>query len=73
MKAVSETKPKLETVPNLTDSDCSSGESDHEASESDESQDEESEIEKAEDDDEVISPFIWKCPIFEAQFNLMNV
>ena len=53
MKAVSETKPKLETVPNLTDSDCSSGESDHEASESDESQDEdvESDIEKAEDDE----------------------
>ena len=48
---------KLKEIPALTDSDCSSGESDHEQSESEESQDDEEDVRsglgKAQDDDEV--------------------
>ena len=48
---------KLKGIPALTDSDCSSGESDHEQSESEESPDDEEDvgsgIGKAQDDDEV--------------------
>ena len=48
---------KLKEIPALTDSDCSSGESDHEQSESEESPDDEEDvgsgIGKAQDDDEV--------------------